>query len=92
MFTWNAVLVFVVGTANLIHTIAAVAEARLNICDSSNYRELSLLPEHVPVLAAFLAKCPGEGDGELPQDVRDLTDSLSRHILNILWTWNVLWV
>ena len=56
----------------MIQTIAAVAEGGLDICDSSNYRQLSLLQEHVPVLAAFLAKCPVEDDGKLPQDVRDL--------------------
>ena len=54
------------------HTIAAAAEGGLDICDSSTYRELSLLQEHVPVLAAFLAKCPVEDDGKLPRDVRHL--------------------
>ena len=44
----------------MIQTIAAVAEGELDICDSSNHRELSLLQEHVPVLATFLAKCPVE--------------------------------
>ena len=35
-------------------TIVAVAEVGLSICDLSNYRDLLLLYEHVPVLAAFL--------------------------------------
>ena len=53
-------------------SIAAVAEGGLDIYDFSNYRELSLLQEHIPVLAAFLTKCRVEDDGELPQDVWDL--------------------
>ena len=56
----------------MIHTIAAAAEGGLDICDSSTYRELSLLQEHVPALAVFLAKCPVEDDGKLPHDVGDL--------------------
>ena len=44
--------------------------------DSSNQRELSLLQEHFPILAAFLEKCPVEDDGELLQDVRDLVKLL----------------
>lgn len=53
----------------MVHTVAAVMEGGLDICDSSNFRELSLLQEQFPVLVAFLEKCPVEDDGKLPQDV-----------------------
>ena len=60
--------------------IYAVAQGGL---DFSNYRELSLLQEHVPALGAFLMKCRVEDDGELPQDVRDLT-KLLLHLVQAL--------
>ena len=66
----------VAGRVDVIHNIAAVAEWRDGYCDSSNYREQSLLQEHVPVLAAFLIYCPFEDDGDLPQAVLDLVKLL----------------
>ena len=42
------------GRTDVVQTITAVAEQRLDICDSSNHRELSLLQEHVSAIASFL--------------------------------------
>ena len=62
----------VVGRADVVHTIAAIASGDVDIFDSHNHRELLLLQQNAPVLAEFLAKCPTAAGGELPEDVRDL--------------------